>query len=227
MLLGSGSSERYAAAAVVPRWHQERPARRSFQKEVPLTVIAASGILVVVAFVTLIVGVFNAGLSLIWTSIAASVLAAIFLALGVVQGNKRRMATAGSSTAPTPSWDQPATVAQRETFADVEPEPPSLSVVPEPEPEPETAVIGFEERAPAQPRTRSAAPSKPAARKPAARKPAAPKPAAVTAGQVVIIPDRDKYHKDSCRYAKNAAAMTMTKASARREGYKPCGVCKP
>ncbi len=54
--------------------------------------IAASGILVVVAFVTLILGVFRTGLGLIWTSIAASILAAIFLALGVVQGNKRRVA---------------------------------------------------------------------------------------------------------------------------------------
>lgn len=182
--------------------------------------IAASGILVVVAFITLILGVFRNGLSMIWTSIAASVLAAIFLALGVVQGNKRRVATAGPAS-PMPSWgEQPSTaVAQRESFTDVEPAPPpSLTVVPEPEPE--TAVIGFEAPAPkpAPARTRSAAPKKAAARKPAT---------AASAATVVVIPDRDKYHKDTCRYAKNAAAMTMTKVAARREGYKPCATCKP
>ncbi|MFY9587613.1 MAG: hypothetical protein WAT66_09175, partial [Actinomycetota bacterium] len=58
---------------------------------------------------------------------------------------------------------------------------------------------------------------------------AAPKKAAsgASAATVVVIPDRDKYHKETCRYAKNPAAMTMAKAAARRQGYKACGVCKP
>jgi len=42
-----------------------------------------------------------------------------------------------------------------------------------------------------------------------------------------VVPDRDKFHKETCRYAKNPAAMTMTKAAARRQGYVPCGTCKP
>ena len=182
--------------------------------------IAASGILVIVAFVTLIVGVFRTGLELIWTSIAASILAAIFLALGVVQGNKRRVVTAGPS-APMPSWsDQPAVGAATSTAvmerapARAEPEEeelPTLVAVPEPEPEPEEL------------------PTPTPAKKPAARKPAAKKPAAAasTAASVVVIPDRDKFHKETCRYAKNPAAMSMTKAAAKRQGYKPCATCKP
>ncbi len=176
--------------------------------------IAASGILVVVAFVTLIVGVFRTGLELIWTSIAASILAAIFLALGVVQGNKRRVATVGAP-GPMPSWsDQPAmrtpaaTAVMERAPAREEPEEelPTLVAVPEPE----------------------AFAPEPAATRPAARKPATKKPAAAAgASSVVVIPDRDKYHKDTCRYAKNPAAMSMTKVAAKRQGYKPCATCKP
>lgn len=189
--------------------------------------IAASGILVVVAFVTLILGVFRTGLGLIWTSIAASVLAAIFLALGVVQGNKRRVATAGGPSAPMPSWsDQPpapaaTAVLERERVPardEIEEEPPPLVVVPELEPE--TAMSSY------QPPAAKPAPTR--AARPAAKKPGAKKPAAATAsGSVVVIPDRDKFHRDSCRYATNPAAMSMTKVAAKRQGYKPCATCKP
>ena len=195
--------------------------------------IAASGILVVVAFVTLIVGVFRTGLGLIWTSIAASILAAIFLALGVVQGNKRRVATAGGPSAPMPAWsDQPSApaataVLERAPARDVyeeeeEEEPPTLVAVPEPEPEP--ASFAPEPAAPKR------APAKTAAKstaKSGAKKAAAKPAAAAGASSVVVIPDRDKFHRDSCRYAKNPAAMSMTKAAAKRQGYKPCATCKP
>ena len=181
--------------------------------------IAASGILVVVAFVTLIVGVFNTGLSLIWVSIASSVLAALFLALGVMQSNKRRVAPAGGPAIAS-AWTEapPATTAVMERApapAVAEPEEeeraPSLAAVPEPE---------EDMFAPGPTRARAA--SKPAA-KPRTR-------SATTAsdsGSVVVVPDRDKFHKETCRYAKNPAAMSMTKAAAKRQGYKACGVCKP
>ncbi len=99
---------------------------------------------------------------------------------------------------------------------------PALVAVPEPEAEPETAMSSFEPPAPV------AKPAPARAARPAAKKPAAKKAAAATAsGSVVVIPDRDKFHKDSCRYAKNPAAMSMTKAAAKRQGYKPCATCKP
>jgi hypothetical protein len=169
-------------------------------------VIAASGILVIVAFVTLIVGVFNTGLGLIWTSIAASILAAIFLALGVMQGNKRRVAPAGGPGVATASaWSEapaPTTAVLERAPApamDEEQARPSLSAVPAPD---------EESFAPAAPKPR-------------------PRSTEAASPTVVVIPDRDKFHKETCRYAKNPAAMTMTKAAARRQGYKPCGTCKP
>lgn len=177
--------------------------------------IAASGILVVIAFVTLIAGVFRTGLELIWVSIAASVLAAIFLALGVVQGNKRRVATVvGPSATTVPPWsDQPAAPAPAAYAEPAEEtavmERPSLAAVPAEE---EEDLAAYQPEPAAAP-TRSAAPKKAAS--------------GASAATVVVIPDRDKYHKETCRYAKNPAAMTMAKAAARRQGYKACGVCKP
>ncbi|MGH2786055.1 MAG: hypothetical protein ACRDJ1_12395 [Actinomycetota bacterium] len=195
--------------------------------------IAASGVLVIVAFVTLIVGVFRTGLGLIWTSIAASVLAAIFLALGVVQGNKRRVATAGGPSTPMPAWsDQPATastaVMERERIPArdeyEEEEPPTLVAVPEPEPEPEPSRFAPPAPAPAPAKKPAAARS---TTRSTAKKPAAKTSTTASAGSVVVIPDRDKFHRDSCRYAKNPAAMSMTKVAAKRQGYKPCATCKP
>ena len=176
--------------------------------------IAASGILVVIAFVTLIAGVFRTGLELIWVSIASSVLAAIFLALGVVQGNKQRVATAVGPSVTVPPWsDQPAAPAASAYEEPAEEtavmERPSLAAVPEAEEEDLAVYQPEAEPAPA----RAAAPKKAAT--------------GASAATVVVIPDRDKYHKETCRYAKNPSAMTMTKAAARRQGYKACGTCKP
>jgi hypothetical protein len=194
-------------------------------------VIAASGILVVIAFVTLIIGVFNTGLSLIWASIAASVLAAIFLALGVVQTNKRRIAPAGgaASSAATSPWSEGTgtAVMERESAPAagvvVEEARPSLQAVPRPSDE--------ELFAPSEEPAKAPAAKTPTAKAPAAKAPAAKAPArraaAAPAATVVVVPDRDKYHKETCRYAKNPAAMTMTKAAARRQGYTACGTCKP
>lgn len=174
--------------------------------------IAASAVLVVVAFVTLILGIFQSGLGLIWVSIASSVLAAIFLLLGVVQ-TRPKVAVAGGSPQPSgpgsspwaPSGAGPAVMDRPEPEAPAEPEVAPTAVMPRAEPAPSARAS--------------------ASRAPASRAPAK-KPAAGEAS-VVVIPDRDKFHKESCRYAKSAAAMTMTKAAARKEGYKACGICKP
>jgi hypothetical protein len=59
---------------------------------------------------------------------------------------------------------------------------------------------------------------------------AAAKPAAkATAGATVVaVPDRGKYHTETCRFAQNVpGALSMTKTSAKRQGLAPCGVCKP
>jgi hypothetical protein len=189
-------------------------------------VIAVSGLLVIVAFVTLILGIFQPGLGLIYVSIASSVLAAISLATGVVKTRPKAVAVGagdglgGWGGTATPVLDRPAS----------EEEPSEEEA---PAEEPVTQVLRLdEEEAPAP-----AAPvRKTAARKTAAAKTGAKKTAgkaagaaktAAAAGKVVVIPDRDKFHRDSCRYAKGEATQTMTKAAAKKAGYVACGVCKP
>lgn len=47
-------------------------------------------------------------------------------------------------------------------------------------------------------------------------------------GTVVVIPDRGRYHRPDCRYVRGAAgAVELTRAQAGRQGFEPCGVCKP
>jgi hypothetical protein len=210
-------------------------------------VISASALLVVVAFVTLIVGIFQSGLGLIWVSIASSVLAAIFLGLGVA-GSKRPvpasgpsdMEEAGVTTAVrervrlAPEAEEEPREHVRITPAEREEEEAERPIALEPTPtrgRARSAASRTRERArPTATRTgasrargRAAAAPKAAAPKAAAPKAAAPKAAA----EVVVIPDRDKFHKQGCRYAKGPGAMSLTKAQARRQGYKACGVCKP
>jgi hypothetical protein len=62
-----------------------------------------------------------------------------------------------------------------------------------------------------------------------AAKPAAKKAATATGtGQVVVIPDRGKFHTETCRFVKDVpGTVNLTKAAAKRQGYTPCGVCKP
>ena len=93
--------------------------------------------------------------------------------------------------------------------------------------------------------TTGRAPAKKAAAKAAAKAPAkapakaakkAPAKVALTKtggdaakpGSVVVIPDRDKFHKADCRFVRDAAdTKEMTRAAASRQGYVACGVCKP
>jgi hypothetical protein len=49
-----------------------------------------------------------------------------------------------------------------------------------------------------------------------------------TSGSVLVVPDRDRFHRPECRFVRGVAgATTLPKASATRQGYAACGVCKP
>ena len=88
---------------------------------------------------------------------------------------------------------------------------------------------------PVERKVRAAFPDAPAggaakAAKPAKKAAAAEKaaPAKATAAQVVVIPDRGKFHVETCRFVKGVpGTVTLTKTAAKRQGYTPCGVCKP
>ena len=46
-------------------------------------------------------------------------------------------------------------------------------------------------------------------------------------GDVVAVPDRKRYHRPDCRYAKVKGAEAMTPQAARQRGFDPCAICKP
>jgi len=48
------------------------------------------------------------------------------------------------------------------------------------------------------------------------------------AEHVVVVPDRNRYHRAECRHVRDAVgAETLTTAQAGQQGYSACGVCKP
>lgn len=56
---------------------------------------------------------------------------------------------------------------------------------------------------------------------------AAPRKAAPR-GRVVVIPDRGRYHKATCRFVRDADdTEDLTRGQAEKQGYQACGVCKP
>jgi hypothetical protein len=207
-------------------------------------VYAASFGLVILALITLIIGVFQSGLTMIWVSIGSSVLAALFLAVGVLQKKPVQPATAGAPYGPPPGSSDVAD--DRETAVIETParRRVAASAVATADSEDEEAAA---DEAPAV-RSRSTA-RKPAARKTAPKKaPAktAPSKAAAkgapaksaakksaasggsTGGQVVAIPERGTYHQASCRFVRGRRdTERLTRASAGKKGYTACGVCRP
>ncbi len=197
---------------------------------------AASFGLVIVALITLIIGVFQSGLTFIWISIGSSVAAALFLAVGVLQKKPVQPATAGAPYGP-PAGSSEA-VEERETAVIEAPAARRRVTAPPSRDEEEETAPPAPSRAKAAPRKK--APAKKAPAKKAAAK-AAPKAtaskgaakkstakAAATGGSVVAIPERGTYHQASCRFVKGRRdTEKMSKASAGRKGFTPCGVCRP
>lgn len=44
---------------------------------------------------------------------------------------------------------------------------------------------------------------------------------------VVANPERRRFHRPECRYAKVPATQVMSASAARARGYVACGICKP
>jgi hypothetical protein len=140
--------------------------------------VGGSVLLIVVAATALVLGWTSADGSLIWTSIGASVTAAVLLALGYY----RSKAELDTPTPPPPA-------------------PPSPEPLEAPEPDESSA-----------PATRPAVP---------------PTEGGTEDREVVADPDRKRYHRPECRFARVARAQTMSLDAARARRYDPCGVCKP
>ena len=186
--------------------------------------------LVIVALVALVVGLFQTTLTFIWVSIGGSVVAAVALLLGVLQ---RRPGVRAGAAAPTPAerpWAPvtPTVSAPAERTVTVPAEPVAKPV----ESSVLTALLSESAEAeaePERPMRAKAAPARAISKAAPARAAAkAPAKAPAAAPEVIVIPDRDKYHTAECRFVKSAPVTeSMTKQKARRRGLEPCGVCKP
>lgn len=159
------------------------------------------------AIATLGIGFFQDGLALIFVSIGASVLAALFLAIGVLRSRPVRPATAGAPYGPEPGTPE-ATVAT-----------PAVT---------EAATVSAREEllpTPTAPMAEMAAARKPAAKKPAAKKAAATKTVAKKTAAKKPAAKKAATRKPAAKKAatrktagkKTAAKKTTTKKTAAKK----------
>ena len=138
--------------------------------------IGGSLLLIVVAAVALAMGWIGANESLIWTSIAASVGAAVMLSLGYYRSKSE--ATRRPAPRPEPTPERPR--------AEPAPGPGPQQTAPVP-------MVGAEG----------------------------------DTDRVTAYADRSRFHRPECRYASAPGGERISRETALRRGYDPCGVCKP
>jgi hypothetical protein len=173
-------------------------------------------VFLLVSVVTLLLGLRQAGLTLIFTSIGASVMAALFLAASVLRK------TSGAAVE-----GRPREARVREWAGS---EAPWRPTAPEGETRPSRAggplaresVVGVIDD-PLAGRQQRLARERPAAGSAVARP-----SAGVLGPDVVVLSDRRTYHLLSCGQVRGRSPREqMKRAVAKRLGYMPCGVCTP
>jgi len=205
---------------------------------------ALSWIFLAAAIAALAFGLTQQGLTFIYVSIGASVVAMLFLLAGVLRKRPLRPATAGAPYGPPPEeaarGPEPAlavTTAEDRTEVlegESRPSTPEPSARPQRKP-PARRPAAEAAPEPAAPAKKSAA-RKPSAKKTSAKKAPAKKTAAKstaaastsTRSQVVALPERGTYHLADCRIVKGRTdTEKITRSTATRRGYSACGICKP
>ncbi|HEY7875075.1 MAG TPA: hypothetical protein VIG64_08140 [Actinomycetota bacterium] len=177
--------------------------------------IGASVLLIAGSAVALVFGWTGADQSLIWTSIAATAGAAVTLALAYFRSRSEAApsrARAGGATTTSAATAEPGARSAPAEEATT------------PAAEAEQAETTSEEDRAEDVAAEDAEPA-PTQEVPAVA-PARSKPT-VSRLEVVAVPSTKKFHRPDCRYASSSGAEKMTKGSARKQGYAPCGVCKP
>lgn len=208
-----------------------------------VVLIGASLLFIVASAGTLVWGWLNGQQTLIWTSIACSVLAGLLLlvahlktrrkpAVDVLGSSAERAATGEGAPAgglrsrfgrprgaPATKTQAPAAPSDATAVAGT---PSSAAAATAGAVEPEPASIPA-----AATTTRPRTPAKPEPGPAPAKRAASSKRSASSDTEVVAVAERKKFHRPDCRYAKAKGAETMSKANARRRGLAPCGICKP
>jgi hypothetical protein len=176
--------------------------------------IGASVLLIAGSAVALVFGWTGADQSLIWTSIAATAAAAVTLALAYFRSRSEpapSQGPSGSTPRAEPEAAQPSAAPAATAAADAAAEQPAAS------PDEADAEKAADEPAADEPAPTQEVPAAtPARSKPTVRR-----------LEVVAIASTKKFHRPECRYASSSGAEKMTKGEARKQGFAPCGVCKP
>lgn len=198
--------------------------------------VGGSALLLAGAMAALAFGFANGEDSLVWTALIASCAAALFLVVAYFV-SKREMKQAAAQREPAAD---PGTSAVTEVRPRTQDEHESFSVVSAPPAPPEPQTEQAEQTAGEQEEGSSVAPAaaamaagSPTATKPStAKKNSAPGTAAAAkpsspSDVVVGIASKKKFHRPDCRYAKSESGEEMSRATARKRGFVPCGICKP
>jgi predicted lipid-binding transport protein (Tim44 family) len=179
--------------------------------------IGASVLLIAGSAVALVFGWTGADQTLIWTSIAATAAAAVTLALAYFRSRHEPAPSQGASPAQDASRPTSSSTA---TATQIRPEEAATSRDPEataPARGSASEDASADEKPAEPPATEEVPAAAPAPRaKPTVRK-----------MEVVTIASTKKFHRPECRYASSSGAEKMSKGEARKQGFAPCGVCKP
>lgn len=186
--------------------------------------ISGSILLILASAGTLAWGWIGRNEQMIWASIVLSAGAAVCLALAYYRSKSEATRPAPAGRSPALGVEPAGEPAAESGAGPVEQEQEVSRGSAASETEELSALDAAGDAAPvagAGPPTGPAAPATGRTSSKPARQPAS------AAEEVVAIPDRKKFHRPDCRYAKAAGAETMTKAQARRRSFSACGICKP
>jgi hypothetical protein len=201
-------------------------------------VIVISGALVLVALVLLIIGLVSTALPFVYASIAVSIVAGVFLGVGVRQRRGEPLAEPGAGSAPVPA---PATVTDREGLTAIIPASgteTAMATAPrrtadsaepaEVEATEATEAAEAPEATEVTQATELVGPGASADEDPATEvEPVTGYDAAPVTSRVLVMAGRPRYHAAGCRYLTGKDADEAEVAAARAEGFTACGVCKP
>jgi hypothetical protein len=164
--------------------------------------IVISGALVLISLVLLLIGLLGTGLGFIYASIVVSVLAFVFLLLGILLRRGDPVAADGHSQdvggAPHRGGRPPAgdlEKAEQETVSAVAPRPVATADVSEPPAEHDDERLEEQD--------------------------------ADIGGLVFVVQGRPRYHVQGCSYLSGGNVELVDVVDAREEGFSPCGNCRP
>lgn len=209
-----------------------------------MTLLLVGSILLIAgSAVALLMGWVNADETYIWTSIGATIAAAVLLGIAFFRSRSQATAVAAAEPASRGAPIDPEILADREERSNQKYARQTArgeATDDEEKGSAETQVLAPDATAPTEGATGAAATAGAAATTGAAGTSATtgtepdqtattvgPPAGGVDEGTVVAVPKTKKFHRPDCRFASAKDTTTMDRDAAEARGFEPCGVCKP